>query len=268
MTWISKQFKEYKTAYGRLTRLKKAAAVSISCFATAGFALLITPLVKPLIVLSLLSGTSEKLWNSLYCRPCGNCGGIDFGLYTIATLCWCGEPEKAMVILAAVLKKVHTKDNWPLVSYQLRKIDKEGKISAARWFELCRPFAEYQRLIFASQHRGMVLDNWSYQKNATYSLIEGYETHGLLSECEGWLKKLVNKEAELYGTESLKARFAMIKLVQFYEKHDKSGEAAVVIEQLRKMETHQDRFGDRWRFVRTASGSYELERMEAANSGI
>jgi len=265
MGGICKLFDSGKSSFCSLRRWEKLAVLTCFCCITASFVQLFMPVIKSLVALSLLTGTADKLWSSIYCTPCGNYRGKDFGSNTIAALCWCDEPEKAMAILTVLLKKRHTQLNWGQVSAHLGQIDRKGKISGARWLELCRPFAEHQNQIFEAQHRETDLSKRSearyYRVPATFSLIEGYENHGLLFECESWYKKLIAKEEELYGKEEYDVRKVMFKLANFYERHNRRTDADRVIEQLHAMEAHPDSCGDRWLVVPKFTGGYKFERV-------
>ncbi len=267
MAQISKLFDSGKASYGSLSRWEKSAMLLCFCCIAALIMQLAMPVLKSLVALSLLTGTADKLWSSIYCSPCGR--HKDFGSNTIAALCWCDEPVKAMVLLRLHFKKCHTQSNWPMVSYHLRNIDREGKISGARWLELCRPFAEHQNQIFEAQHKEADLSKRCearyYRVPATYSLIEGYENHGLFLECENWYKKLIAKE-ELYGNEEYAVRVIMFKLANFYERHNRRADSDSVIAQLHAMEAHPDRCGDRWLVVPKFTGGYKFECLHAEKS--
>jgi|GEM_PF-918088 hypothetical protein len=270
MAQISKLFDSGKASYGSLSRWEKSALVLCFCCITAFIMQVVMPVVKSLVALSLLTGTADKLWSSIYCSPCGNYRGKDFGSNTIAALCWCDEPEKAMAILTVLLKKEHTRSNWGQVSAHLAQIDRKGKISGARWLELCRPFAEHQNQILESQHKEADLSKRQYARYyrvpAVFSLIEGYENHGLLLGCESWYKKLIAKEEELSGKEEYAVRKVMFKLADFYARHNRRADADKVIEQLHAMETHPDSYGDRWLVVPKFTGGYKFECVRAKRS--
>lgn len=218
------------------------------------------PVVKSLVALSLVTGTTDRLWRAIYCSPCSHSRGKDFGSNTVAALCWCDRPEMALELLAAMLKKGHTQSSWPMVSNHLRTIDREGKISGALWLELCRPFAEHQGRILEAQHTD-VGDAYFYRRPATFSLIAGYENHGLLSECEAWYEKLIAKEEEVRGKESFSVRELMLKLANLYEKHNRRADADQVMEQLHVMATHPDKYGDRWTLERLGGDKYRYVRL-------
>lgn len=271
MAHISRLIESRRVLCGSLNRWEKTAMLFCFCGIAAVVMQLVMPVIKSFVVLSLLTGTAENLWSSIYCSPCGSHCGKDFGSNTIAVLCWCDEPEKAMAILSVLLKKKLTQLNWPIVSYHLQQIDRKGKINGARWLELCRPFAEHQNRILEAQHKETDLDKRCdaryYRRSATFSLIAGYENHGLFLECESWYKKLITKEKELFGNESFEVREVMLKLANFYERHDRKSDAGELIEQLRTLEKHQDKYGYCWRIARNFTGGYKFERVDANNLG-
>ncbi len=246
--------------FGSLSRCEKSVVLLRFYCITAVVVQLAMPVVKSLVALSLVTGTADKLWGSIYCSPCGTCGHGDYGSKTIATLCWCDRPELAVELLGAMLKKDHTQLNWPMVSSHLRTIDREGKISGARWLESCRPFAEHQNRVLEAQHTE-VGNAYFYRRPATFSLIAGYENHGCLSDCESWYKKLIAKEEEVRGKESFSVRELLLKLVDFYVKHNRRADADKVMEQLNVMAMHPDKYGDRWRSELLVGGKYRFVRV-------
>ena len=262
MAGIFKLLDSGKASYGGLCRWEKLAVLLCFCCIVASIIQLVMPVIKSLVALSLLTGTADKLWSSIYCSPCGNYRGKDFGSNTIAALCWCDEPEKAMAILTVLMTKKHTQFNWGQVSAHLGQIDRSGKMSGARWLELCRPFAEHQSRILAAQHTN-IGDACFYRRPATFSLIAGYENHGLLSECEAWYKKLIAKEEEVRGKESFPVRELLLTLANFYEKHNRRVDADKVMAQLQVMATHPDKYGERWTLERTFGGSYKRVGLNA-----
>lgn len=202
-----------------------------------------SPLIKPLIALYFLtSGGDGILWNSIYCSPCGLYK--DFGSSTIEALCSCGEDEKAMQLLAIMLKKKHTQENWNMVSWHLKSIDREGKVSGARWMELSEPFAAYQMRLFAEQSLSpdpkMAL---SMLRTSTINLAISYENHKLLDACESLHQKLVDKEIEVNGIRSYRRICASLALANFYERHGQREKAKALIDNLRLLERSLDEFG-------------------------
>jgi len=59
----------------------------------------------------------------------------------------------------------------------------------------------------------------------------------------------------------------MLKLANFYERHDRKSDAGELIEQLRTLEKHQDKYGYCWRIARNFTGGYKFERVDANNLG-
>lgn len=260
MTQFSKLLDHGTASFGSLNRWEKLGFfLCLSCV-SACIAQLAIPVVKALVVLLLVTGTADRLWSSPFCSGCGNGHYRDFGSNTIATLCLCDRPEMAVELLGLMLEKDHTHLNWPMVSYHLRNIDREGKIDSARWLELSRPLVDHQRRVLEAQHTD-VGDAFFYRRPATFSLIAGYENHGCLSECESWYKKLIAKEEEVRGKESFSVRELMLKLAYFYVKHNRSADAGKVMERLHVMAMHPDKYGDRWRSELLVGGKYRFVRV-------
>ena len=268
MSQISRFLERGTATFGSLSRGGKSVVLLCFCCITACFVQLVMPVVKSLVALSLVTGTADKLWSSIYCSPCGNSRGKDFGSNAIATLCWCDRPEIAVELLAAMLKKGNTQSNWPMVSGHLRQIDQAGRINGARWLELCRPFDEYESRFVEDRHyvpNSAELRRSRYfskpARVSTFNLIKGYENHGLLSECEAWYKKVIAKEEELKGHESFAVREIMQKLANFYERHNRRADADKLIAKLHVMETHPGVNGDCWRIVRLVGDRYKFVRL-------
>ncbi|MBA4026882.1 MAG: hypothetical protein C0473_01435 [Cyanobacteria bacterium DS3.002] len=255
------RFLHHGTAtFGSLNRWEKLGFFLCFSCVSACIAQLAIPVAKSLVVLFLVTGTADRLWSSPFCSGCGNGHHRDLGSNTIATLCWCDRPEMAVELLGAMLKKDRTQLNWPMASNHLRTIDREGKISGARWLESCRPFAEHQNRVLEAQHTE-VGNAYFYRRPATFSLIAGYANHGCLSDCESWYKKLIAKEEEVRGKESFSVREVLLKLADFYVKHNRRADADKVMEQLNVMAMHPDKYGDRWRLELLVGGKYRFVRV-------
>jgi len=204
---------------------------------------LVSPSIGALCALSELTCTSTKLRDALYYSPCGNTR--DRGSEAVERLSACGESARAMQLLAIAMKVKPLQHRWDTVSgmsYHLESIDRDGKLSASRWCELCLPCAEQVTKLYNGVYwAGSAQSFRVYRRQPVFNLITGYENHGLLAICEDWYQKMLSKDEEIEGARSWAYRDTLYRLGKFYERHERKVDADKIFKQIAALDENLDK---------------------------